>query len=414
MLKSLIRLSARNALRNRVRTGLTAGMVVLGVALLVVGMAWMDGVFGQVFKTGTDMAGHVRVVTPAFADNESMMPLYENIEDTDSLVRALQGHPGVTAVYPRIMTGVTVTAGEEIGEFFALAVGAPKAYFRDRLQGDQNIAAGSWFTGSDDELVIGSRVAEQIDAAIGDEVVLLGMTQDGSISPIKGTLKGITRGPSAIYNRQVWVPLEKMRWLADIEKGATEVLVYGSHYDKADKLAASIAAAAVHGDSHLVQPWRQREPWRSSLKQIGAIQSFIVFLIIFLTALGIWNTMMMSVLERTHEIGVLRAMGLTRLGTIGLFVVEALAIAVLGGGLGVALGAIPSWLLETYGVHLGEKVVSQMADTMPISETMYADLTTHCMATGFVMGLIMALAGSAIPALRAASIQPVTAMKTGR
>lgn len=413
MLKSILKLSVRNAMRNRVRTGLTVGMVMMGVALLVVGTAWIDGVFNQAYRMGTNMAGHVRLATPGFSDNEALMPLWENMPETDSLVKALKELPNVSAVYPRITTGVTVTAGEEIGEFFALAAGAPESYFRKRLAGDENIVEGAWFSGKPDELVLGNKVAEQIGAGIGDEVVLLGVTQYGSMSPVKGTVVGITGGASPIYSRQVWLPLAKMQWQADIEAGATEILVFGEDFNVADGLADAIGAAGL-GEGLAVEPWTVREPWMSMRSQIDGIKGTIMVFIIFLTSLGIWNTMMMSVLERTHEIGVLRAMGLNRLGTVGLFVIEALAIAIIGGGIGVGLGAIPAWLLETYGVHLGEKIVSQMAQNFPMSETVYGDLTADGMLTAFLMGLIMALAGSVIPALRAGSIQPVTAMRTGR
>ena len=122
---------------------------------------------------------------------------------------------------------------------------------------------------------------------------------------------------------------------------------------------------------------------------------------------------MMSVLERTGEIGVMRAMGLSRLGAVSLFVVEALAIALIGGSLGVALGSIPAYFwLELHGVSLGENVVQNLS--IPFSTRAYADFSWTIAGQGFVLALLMALIGSALPAWHAASIQPVEAMRSKR
>jgi putative ABC transport system permease protein len=135
---------------------------------------------------------------------------------------------------------------------------------------------------------------------------------------------------------------------------------------------------------------------------------------VFITALGVWNTMMMSVLERTAEIGVMRSMGLGRIGTVALFAIEASGIAALGGALGVAVGsAVGAWL-EATGVTLGEKTVATFGSDIPLKTTLHGDISFEIAGTAFVLALVMALIGSALPSLRAASIQPVEAMRTSR
>ncbi len=418
MLITLVRLAARNMRRNRARTVLTMGMVMLGVGLLVIGTAWIQGIMGDTLVRATNMAGHVRVVTSQFAAREALMPLDEHLTDTDALVARLAAAPGVIEVAPRISTGVTVSAGDEIGDVFAMVVGAPLTWFERRLGARDKLVAGGWFTGAKDELILGSKVAERAKAKVGDEVILLGVTRDGSMSPIKGRLVGVVGGVAGGVDSQILAPLEAIRWLTDIEDGAVELLVYGEGYRDAAALAVSlrqVQAASGAGQGALdIKAWSERDPWASMLKATEGMQNIIVFIIVFLTALGIWNTMMMSVLERTHEIGVLRAMGLTRAGTVALFVLEALAIAVIGGLAGLVLGGVPSWLLETHGLHMGAEVAAKMSATMPIGETVYADLTASGLVNAFVLGLVIAFLGSVLPSMRAAGIQPVAAMRSGR
>lgn len=409
MLRSILRLAVRNATRRKTRTALTAGMVVASVALLLVALTWIRGVSTSMMQAITAMGGEVRIVDADYAAREELRPMYEHIAESAPLVELLRRQPGVTAVEPRIATGVTVTVGEEIGEVFALATGASESYFREQLRAKDRLVQGAWFSGAEDELVAGFKVVQQAGARLGDELVLVGTTQDGSLSSVKGRLVGVVRG--AGLDQQVLASLDKLRWFTDIPEGATEILVYGADLHGADQLAASLRTLPDL-EGLAVQSWAEREPAKTMKPMVESMQSVLVFIFVFLTALGIWNTMMMSVLERTHEIGVLRAMGLSRLGAVGLFVGEALAVAVAGGLIGVGLGAWPAWLLERDGITIGEKASSSMS--MPMSETVHGDLTVETVFVALALGFLMALLGSLLPALRASSIQPVTAMRSGR
>jgi putative ABC transport system permease protein len=144
------------------------------------------------------------------------------------------------------------------------------------------------------------------------------------------------------------------------------------------------------------------------------MRGVIIGVIVFLTALGIWNTMMMSVLERTGEIGVMRSMGLTAFGTVALFVIEALTIAGMGGIGGVILGGLGGSYLERYGVELGGDLTQNVDASLPFQTRLYADVTPQILLAALALGLLMAFIGSAAPAYRAASIQPVEAMRSRR
>jgi putative ABC transport system permease protein len=405
----IIALAARNGLRNVQRTLLTAGTIVFGTALLTLALSWMEGIFGGMVKIGSASSGHVRVVDADYARREDLFPLYDNLPDVDATVARIKAVPGVVSAYPRITAGVTLTAGDEIGDVFGLAVGAPLEWYTGWLDVDEHITGR--FLENDDDIVLGGSLADQVHVGVGDEVVLLGQTQDGALSPVKGTVVGIVRAGNALLDQQVYLTLPKMQYMADIDGGATEILVYGE--DRTESLELKDALLPLFDpEKTKVQAWNEREPYASLMTLGDTIKSILSTIIVFITALGVLNTMMMSVLERTSEIGVLRAMGLSRGGAVFLFVFEALAIAVLGGVVGVGFGSIGAYYLEVYGVSIGSTVVQNMS--VPLSSRMYADLTPHVMTVAFLLGLLMAVVGSATPALRAASIQPVAAMRSRR
>ncbi len=410
----LLRLAVRNARRNTVRTLLTALTVTFGTAVLTVAMAWITGVFGDVLGTAADAAGHVRVVDPDFASREQMNPLYEHVTGVAARAEAIAAMPGVSDVAPRIMTGVSVSVGDEIGEVFALAMGAPKAYYERRMRFDEHLVEGSIFPGqSPKEIVLGATVAKRAGVKIGDDIVLFGQTQDGSMSPLRGPLVGIVHTGTAAIDQGAFVLLERMMYMADIDDAATEILVFGEDRDDAPALAATVSAAPeLNGLT--VQAWTHREPWSGMLAIADVVRGILVAIVVFITALGVWNTMMMSVMERTSEIGVMRSMGLSRMGAVFLFVSEAGGIAVLGGLLGVAIGGAAARYLEVVGVTLGEATTAQFPSDIPMKATLYADMRPDIAMTAFLLALLMAAIGSALPSLRAASIAPVEAMRTGR
>jgi putative ABC transport system permease protein len=408
-----LRLALRNATRKPTRTLLTAGMVVAGVALLVLFRSWIDGVLGGALSEATNVAGEVRVVHEEFAAREQLAPLDKNLVGVDVLVASIREVGSVRSAWPRIQMGVALSAGDELGEVFGFAVGAPRGYFTDQTDVDSKLERGRWFEEGADEVVLGATLANELHADLGAEIVLIGQTQDGSISPVKGTLVGIVRGGMAATDQVAYLPMEKMQWMLDLPGGALEVLVFGPHRQEALRLAEALRARPELRDLSVLA-WQERDPWAGMLSVISTIKGLLVGIVLVLAALGVWNTMMMSVLERTSEIGVLRAMGLGRIGTMVLFVGEALAIAVLGGLVGVGLGSIGGYLLETYGVTLGEKVSSSFPSEVPLASTLYGDLSTEVVVQSFLLGLGMAFLGSLLPALRAAFVEPVTAMRTGR
>ena len=405
----LLSLAMRNLGRNRRRTLLTALTVTLGTALLTVALSLLNGVLNSTLEKAAAIAGHVRVVDVDYARREQLMPLVENIPDVTPVVAQIEGQPRVLGVYPHIAMGVTgAREDQEIGERFALLHGAPTAYYVDVLHLDQFLEAGA-MPATENEALVGKAFAAEIEAKVGDKLVVFGQTQDGSPAPVRLILAGLVDLGSATQNRQIWVSLEKAQWMADLEGGATEVLVQTDDYESAREVADSLRSLPALATFD-VRSWDDRSPFREMGGLLAAIQAIAAGIIVFITGLGVLNTMLMSVLERTAEIGVMRAFGLRRWQTVVLFFVEAFVLAAIGGLGGILLGAGGVTILGRVGIHLGEGA-SKLSAAIPINETVYPELTPDILVTGFLLGLAMAVVGGFLPALRAARIQPIDAMR---
>ena len=410
----LITLALRNARRNGRRSMLTAATVIIGVAMFVLTSSFIVGVFENIFEDSTRYIGHVRVLDPDFLEREQLQPLYEYVPSAVSIATAIEAQVPDVHAYPIIRSGVAVSVDDTIGDVFAIATGTTDAWLRNQAQFEDKLIAGEWPDFAAGEFLVGRRTAEMAGIEIGMDLVLFGTTQDGAISPVRGRVAGIVSTGVPNMDKQVFMSLEAMQYTVDIDDGAIEILVYGDDLYDAPEIAAAIEALPEVADL-AVQPWTSRPPFDAVVGMTGAIQGILGGILIFITSLAIWNTMTMSVLERTGEIGVMRAMGLGRASAMFMFVVEALVIAAIGGVIGLVLGTIPALLLQTYGVSLGADMVDSMdMGEMAVSARMYGKLTVEMLVQGFVVGLLMALAGSFFPSLRAASISPVSAMQGGR
>jgi len=408
-MKLLFGLALRNALRSPARTGLTALTIVLGTALLTLSTSWLTGVFEETLASAAEPVGHVRIAQPDYARREALLPLYENIEDTAPVLALLRDQPGVQGAYPRITAPITLSIDQDLGEVRGLAIGAPIAWYRERLALHEDLAQGRLPEGPE-EVVLGATLAKRLGATLGAELIVLGQTQDGSLSPLKAKVVGVASGGSAQVDLAAFFPLDRLQWMTDIPDGATEILVYATDRDEDVALASQISALDI-GDL-VVEPWSQRSPWDALLGMIVLVRNMLNSTIVFVTALGVWNTMMMSVMERQAEIGVMRAMGMSRAGAVILFVIEAIAIAVIGGIIGVSVGAVGSIYLESHGIDLGSRVAANLP--IAVNTRLYADFTPEVAISAFLLGLLMAVLGSAVPALRAAAIQPVEAIRANR
>lgn len=411
-----IQLCLRNLMRNTRRTVLTACIVVVGTLFITLADGWMTGVFGGIMDRFTAASGHIRLVTEEFHARRSLHPLYENIPDADALVAVLGAISGVVSVEQRIRSGVIITVGEDIGDDFVMLHGATDRWYREQLDVEALLYDGNWLARDQGDVVLGRRIARQVGAGVGDDVLLLGQTQDGAMSPLRVTVTGIIGG-DAMMEMQAYVSLEDMRWLTDMEDAALEILVYARSRRRQDVAFVYTQIRdrqAQELEGLAIIPWYEDETFAGMMSIMEGMRGFIAALMILVTALAIFNTMTVSVMERTGEIGVMRAMGMTRFGVMCMTLFEAAIIGVLGGFVGTGLGSIGAAYLQIHGVTLSADLVDKMGAGMPVQTTLYGELNLRIVLNAFFLGVVMAIVGVLIPAYRAGLVAPVIAMRNRR
>jgi len=412
---AIVRLAFRNALRNRRRTALTVATVTIGVAFTVVTLSFLSGLMDMMADAWSEAFGPIRVVTAEYAEREAMQPLHLNIAESAPLVARLAATEGVALAAPIVRTGALISLGDELGEDAALVTGASPEWYDAHLLASGDFVSGVWLDthAEEEQVVLGGRVARDLGAKLGDDVLLMGRTQYGSMSPISADVVGIITGNSVI-DSQAYVTLETARWMIDVPDGALEIFVYPASDSRSQLASLAASMQADLGSDYVVQPWTERNFWKDGLAVMDAMNVIFSAIIVFVMALAIFNTMTMSVLERTGEIGVMRAMGQSRSGAVLTFLTEALVIGLFGGMAGALLGSIPAMYLEKNGIHYGQDLVDDFGTDFALTTNMTGDLTPEILLLAVVVGVITAALGAFFPAIRAARIQPYEAMRAKR
>ena len=408
-------LASRNALRNRRKTLLTGLTVMFGTALLTIALSLIAGLFQTIVADSTKQSGHVRIMTAEYAKREALSPLYANIADVAPVTEMLQSVEGVEGVYPRIQMGMMASEGGDIGNLRSLMVGSSPEYFSEVLNLDERIAEGSYFTGAKDEALLGRSLAKQMGVGPGDEAIFLGRTQSDAPAPLKVTVAGIVDTGVGAFDKQVYVAFDEAQWTADIPDGALDVLLFLDNPDASAEVASAVGPLLPKvgaGDSPelVAVAWTERSEIVSILDILDKIGKILTTVIVLVTAIGVFNTTMMSVTERTGEIGVLRALGLRTGKVVFLFVGEALMIAGVGGTIGALVGSGIALMLQQRGIDLGG-IANNMPSGLAVNRTLHLLWSPRNAGAAAALGFIVAIIGAALPALRASKIQPVDAMR---
>jgi putative ABC transport system permease protein len=346
----LLSLALRNLLRHKRRTALTAAALVLGIALMVLGRAWtaaMERAVVQPARDGT--LGHVEVFRSDAAADEGgepsfIMPQnnYRLVADPPALVRqVLAAEPRLAAGLPRLMVGALLSSGEVSLEGILIGIDpAARAAVYPALE----LREGRHLQPGEKAILVNRGVARRLGVKVGDSVVALGNTGDGRLSAVRLNVAGIwtVKGLESYEWGACYTTLGAVQELMDAGEGAG-VLVFRQRDPRApsEPIAASLnryfARAGIPARAYT---WKEMGgPFIGGMLLTRFVADIMDVVMAIIVAAGVLNTALMSVFERTREIGTLRAVGARRARVSLLFLAEAAILAVLAAAAGGLLGA---------------------------------------------------------------------------
>ncbi len=397
-------LAARNLTRNGRRTGITLLGLTLGVAAALVLQAFVAGIFsllGGVVVQGRTGAIQVHRAGHLQADQDA---LKFTLPYDEALMARIAKVPGVKAVAPRMTFEATIGNGNQSTLALVTAVDPAR---------DGNVCPARYANEvgrpvkPDDKsvAVLGLKLADGLRAKNGDELQLLASGESGQ--PNLLDIKLIGKIPAATEidaRRLVITTLVQAQELLQMPGRVTEYAVALDRDDRADEMRDVLQAEL--GKDYQVVSWLDLLPQiRSVRTMLRAVLRSVVGVLLLLLVTAVANTMLMSVMERTREIGTMLALGMKREAIGRLLLMEASVLGGLGTLLGMSVGLGVVQVLFTVGVTF-RPPGADVPSTMHPDVDMLAVVVT--VAIAFV-GTVLAGVG---PAKRAAKLSPAECLRS--
>lgn len=406
MIGTNLQLAWRNLWRSRRRTILALVAIGLSQALVLSYNGLLRGYADWMVDVITGpMLGHVQVHASGWRRDRALDKTFA----VDAPLAALRHLPEVESAHARIYAPALGAVGEE---GFALMVVGVEPAAELGAHGLLSGAAGLVPTAR--KVLVGRALALANGLTVGSELALVGQGADGSLANDLYAVAGVVDTPVDLVNRMgVLMALDEAQALLAMPGEAHEIVMRARDPERAEALAAGAAALPELGGLEVLD-WKRIAPELLGLIEIVEMSWTFVLLLVFLAAAaGVANTMLMSTFERTHELGMLLALGATPGRLVRLVVVEALALGLVGVLAGTVLGVAVVAITGRTGVDLtalsgGPSNLSFAG--LRFSLTFYPSLTPFDVLVSVIGVAAVSLLAALWPAVRVARLQPTSAL----
>ncbi|MGE5342388.1 MAG: ABC transporter permease [Candidatus Omnitrophota bacterium] len=403
----MLKLAFRNILRQKRRSLLTGLSMLGGFALAAFSIGWSDGSYKGVIDTFTrNQLGHIQIHHTDYLDRPA---IYKTINNPAEIASLLIKDPLVTSWAPRIYSAGLASVGEKtVG---VRIIGIDPIHESKTTHFNHKIIEGSMFKPhAGNEAIIGKGLAKLLQAHINDEAVIVSQGADGSMANDKYKITGIIDTGDEMNNRSAfYLPLAAAQELLVLPNRVHEIAITVKSLDDVQKVTESLTTTLKKRDPQLsIDPWQVfAKDFYVAMKTDEKGQWVMLFIIMLVVSVGVLNTVLMSVLERRREYGVLKAIG-TKPGQIVRMVlleVFILCLFCLAAGSVIALGL--NYYVSIHGVKMPEPMsYGGMSFSL-----MKAEVNARSFYIPAITILISALAVSLFPAFKAAHTDPAKSMR---
>ncbi|KPJ70025.1 hypothetical protein AMJ44_00900 [candidate division WOR-1 bacterium DG_54_3] len=401
----IIKMAFRNIFRQRRRTILTGLSMLVGFTLAVIFIGWGDGTYNNIIDEFTrNRLGHIQIHEKTYLDRPS---LYKTIQESDDLANILDSTKGIESWTPRLFSAGLVSVGEKTAGVQILGIDPIRE--DQTTQFDKKILQGRNFSRiPSKEAIIGKGLAQILKAELDDEIVIISQAADGSIANDLYTIIGISSSGDDISDRSsFYLHLREAQELLVLDGRIHEIALLVkklNHVLKTNNLLAS----EINNPDLSVSPWQVFAKAFYDAMQADKAGSYVMLIIIvFIVAVGVLNTVLMSVLERQREYGVMKAIGTKPKQIIKLVVIEVTILAIICIILGSGLGYGANTFLSKHGIKFGEGITYGGMKF----ETMKAEINLRSFLIPAVTVILCAALVSLLPAIKAARTEPAKTMR---
>lgn len=401
----LFKMAFRDLGRNRRRAFFSALALALGLALLLLVASFIEGEMGSAIDLTIRLqSGHLQVRAKSYDESKTSLKWEDLVANPAQMAAQIASLPPVSVATPRLFaSGILAVRDESAGvRIYGIdPLSEANAPYR------QGLLSGQFLTAGDREgILIGQPLAEKLGLKSGDKISLSVNTSNGDVDEQMFIIRGIySTQTNGFDSATVFLPLAKAQTITQAENHASTIFIL---LEDGEQTAA--VANAFQGPNYEVLTWMKMNELMLQTEDMANAYIVILYMIVLaITASVIMNTLIMAVFERTREIGILAAIGMKGRRIMAMFLAETTLLAIGGILVGLILGGLVVAYFSQYGFYIGNMGLTGIL----IGNTIYTDLTLQDTVTLTVTAFAITILAGLYPAILAARMEPVDALRGG-
>jgi putative ABC transport system permease protein len=399
----LTKIAWRNIWRSKSRSLVIIGAIILGVWALSFINSWMKGM-GDMYVSDiiNNQTSHIQIHSADFLKERKSEYIIPNSTEVIADLKRTKGVKYVTAriiangviIAPRMSKGVMIKAVDPEMEAEVIDL-------------KNKVKEGEYFNDKRNPMLIGRSLAEKLKIKIGKKVSLQFQDMEGELTGQVFRVVGFySSGNSKLDEGMVYVQAKDFSPIFKNKGNVQEIAITVDNIEETNTIAKVLQ---VMNQAVKVQTYEEVMPmiklFETQFKASGTIITFIVMIALIF---GIINTMLMAVLERIKELGILMAIGMNRIKIFGMIVLETLILSIVGLPVGVLLGFITVTYFNKNGVDLSK--YGDGLEGFGMSSVIYPVIDSGFYVTVSVAVFFTALFASLYPAMKATRLKPIEAI----
>jgi ABC-type lipoprotein release transport system permease subunit len=401
----MLKIAFRNIFRQKRRTILTMLTMLGGFVLSAFSVGMSDGTYNRIIDMFTrNRLGHIQIHREGYLDKPA---IYKTVDNYRQVGKKVGEVDGVLAWAPRLYSSGLVSVNDK--STGARVIGVNPIQENEATNFDKKIIEGRTFSDTAaHEAILGKGLANILDAGLKDTIVIVSQGADGSIANDLYEIVGLLESGDDMSDQTAfYLHIDDAQELLVLEGRVHELIIIAGNMERVERLTIAIRKA-LDDPGLAVASWKEfAKSFYRAMKVDQEGNWILLMIIIGIAAVGVLNTVLMTVLERRREYGVLKAIGM-RPGQIFRLVIEEVGImSIFSIIIGFVIGLIANYIFSQTGIPT--------AMTFTYGGIEFSRMYTEINARSFYMpGLavfLSALIVSIFPALRAAHVPPARAMR---
>lgn len=402
----IIKIAWRNVWRNKLRSFVVILSIVLGIWAGLFIMSLTLGLNEQRMNGAINTyLSHIQIHNPKYLNDPD---IHSFILHRDETLSALQQNENVKAFSTRANVISMVSSSK--GAFGVRIVGIDPEQEKKVSNIYTMMKSGEYFTKfKRNPAVIGQKLADKLGVKVRSKIILSFQDMDKEIISAAFRVEGIYKTSSSRYDEfNIFVKRQDIDRLAKLQGNIHEIAVICPSINQVAQTTAILQQAIP--DSQ-VRSWSDVAPELGYAQKMMSSAIYIFMgIILFALAFGIINTMLMAILERRRELGMLMSVGMNKVKLFLMIVFETIFLSTIA----VPVGMLLSYLFIQYFAHKGIdlSVAAKGLESLGIGAIIYPYLPTHFYFTITLMTVLVAFISSLIPAKKALSLNPAEAVRS--